>query len=361
MTPLPNACGPAQDCSRSSRVDAVLTLLTKLSFAPGRIPPDSCPMGIRLRAWAGVWAVLALVLLTETQTIADDRLPVRLGLIDLALDHDALAAFSDVTVRSITFEATRYRKARFQSADHAEAHADVMARALIESLREVDPELPIELYVASPFMEDRDTGQLIIDLDQLRFAYDWLAMQDVRIVAQTFVGFDSDLQRQALDHAMELGLVVLSSAGNGPQENPVPPYPAAYPETISISTTGLVRELGREADRDSYVDYSIAPQSVGSLRLRRNPQLRVAQGSSWATASAAGLLGALTSRFSVASRSDAIQVLDVFALPLEQAPHGQAYGRGVLVTSDIAQRFARDLPEICIEELRLTPKSTKAI
>jgi hypothetical protein len=265
---------------------------------------------------------------------------VKIGLIDFALHHDALTKTDDVKVRSMTFETSEMSAARFQSAENQRGHADVMARALIEAFQEAAPGNQLELFVASPFLQNPKTGQHVIDFEQLAFAYMWLAHQGVKVVAQTFVAKNNPALEAAMETAEDHGLIVLSSAGNGPRENAVPPFPASYPLAIGISTTALTAELSQEPDRDSYVRYSVKAPAFSALRLRADPELAVLAGSSRATVAAAGYLGALATRFRVESREDATLLLDTVSVPTAQFKGSITFGLGVL-TADVVSQHVR--------------------
>lgn len=286
-----------------------------------------------------VCAAAAALLLALAPTAAETpQKAVKIGLVDYAVDHRAFEDLPNVVVKSITFQSTGYRPARFQSQANQRAHGDVMTRALLAAFRQLKPDTPVEVYVATPFMT-ADDKRVVLDPEQLAFAYDWFAFQGVRIVAQTFVGADSEGLRAASKRAASHGLIILASAGNGPGENAVPPYPASYAGAIGISTTALVSALAAEPQRNTYVEYSVAALEISVLRLRRDPELSSLLGSSYATAAAAGLLGALSTRCHIGTPDDARAVLDTFAVPLDETPNGRAYGRGVLVPEVITRRL----------------------
>lgn len=277
-----------------------------------------------------------LVPVAATIALADT---IKIGLVDFALRHDALKRFERVKVRSITFETSSYIAARFQSGKNAKAHADVMAAELIETFQASSPGTELELFVASPFLEDPNTGKQSIDFEQLEFAYTWFARQGVKIVAQTFVSRDNPLLEAAIESAAKEGLVILTSAGNGPRQNVVPPFPASYGGTIGISTTGLAGELSQEEHRNDYVRYSVPAPATSALKVRQDPESAVLAGSSRATVAAAGLLGALSTRYRLETRDDAMQVLDAIAMPVAQFGANVAYGVGVLVEDMVAQHL----------------------
>lgn len=265
---------------------------------------------------------------------------IKIGLVDFALKHDTLNSFQHVTVRSITFETTALTAARFQSARNTKGHADVMASELIESFQAAAPSADLELYVASPFLQDPQTGRQSIDLEQLEFAYTWFARQGVKIVAQTFVSRDTPALAAAMEAAQREGLVILTSAGNGPRQNAVPPFPAGYTDAaIGISTTGLSDELSSEENRNTYVRYSVPQPAMSPLKVRQDPEAAALVGSSRATVVAAGLLGALNTRYRIETADDARLLLDTVATPIADFGAGGAYGLGVLMRDAVVQHI----------------------
>lgn len=243
------------------------------------------------------------------------------GLIDLELSRSALRGQGHVRLRTMTLWGTDQVSATKQSPKHRRRHGDVMATELASAFAQVAPDKVLSLFVASPIQQDGETQA--IDLDQLRFAYDWMAAQGVRIVVQTFVGRDTANFRQAYDHALKHGLILVASAGNGPDENPVPAYPAAYGGAISISTTALNDAFAREdvvlastagiASRRSYVDFAVAAPPISPQRASRDPDAVALQGSSRAAAVAGGALAALATRENISSVGDARALLADYA------------------------------------------------
>jgi hypothetical protein len=250
----------------------------------------------------------------------------KVGLIDLTLDPRTLARTPGIKLRHLSFWATGFAAAAKQSREHRRDHGEVMAGALIEAFRTLAPEAALELYVASPFVEDAE-GRKLIDIDQLGFAFDWFAGQGVSVVALTFVGRASPALAAAIDRAAAHGLVVLASAGNGPGHNPVPAYPAAYPGVIAVGTTALAAERAAEdhrllevaaasdapAARRAYVDYGVAAPLFTTLQLRRDPELASLLGSSRAVVVAAGVLAAAAEGRALAGLAEALALLDRLA------------------------------------------------
>ncbi|MBL8628072.1 MAG: hypothetical protein JNM81_00480 [Rhodospirillaceae bacterium] len=268
---------------------------------------------------------------------ADEQL-TRVGLIDLNVRPEFLNV-PGVKIRHLSFWASGYTKATKQSAAHKQDHGEVMARALISAYQTLSPRKSLELFIASPFVES--DGRKLLDVEQLGFAFDWFASQGVKIVAMTFVGRNTPALSAALDHAARRGLVVLSSAGNGPTQNPVPAYPAAYPTVIAIGTTALNADRNAEdaklhqiamsdsdvpSARRNYVDYGVKAPVLTSAQVMRDPEVTSLLGSSRATVVAAGVLAAAAETQSVGSMQEALAILDSLTVQCE----ADIAARGVL-------------------------------
>jgi len=291
-----------------------------------------------------IGGLIALLSMLAAAPAASAVQAVKIGLVDLAIDKSDFADLKNVTVRTLSFWTSGTAEARRQDKAHTRSHGAEMVRAAVSSLRAIDSETHVIVYVATPFRADAKTGALKLDMDDLVFAYEWFAHEDVRIVAETFVGPDTETQHDALRRAVNKGLVVLASAGNGPAHNAVPPYPAAYDEAVSISTTALAADLAREPNRDAYVDFSVAPKTRSTIAYRQDPELSSLLGSSAATASAAGILAALSLRAPVRDRGDAVMLLGCVAKPSAGFAGGRAWGDGVLVAHEIGTKLRAQGP-----------------
>jgi hypothetical protein len=302
------------------------------------------------RAWLVATAASALWSAAPRPTRAQPS-TARIGLIDLALREGALDDLEGVSVRQLSLWASGYRRAAKQSREHKKDHAEVMARALVGAFRALAPEAELELFVATPVLQ-RSDGAQVMDLNQLAFAFDWFAAHGVRIVALTFVGRDTPALAEAMSHARRHGLVILASAGNGPDQNPVPAYPAAYPGIVAIGTTALAAERQAEErvlraaslSRAGYVDYAVRAPLLSRMDLRNDPEAAALLGSSRATAVAGGLLAALATRRAIGTVDEAQAALDALALPAD--PDLAARGVIDIEAAEQRWRWGRDAPGV---------------
>lgn len=272
--------------------------------------------------------------------VAAAREQVRIGLIDLSLERLEVSDIPSVTVRMLSFWSTGTVPATRQSKKNKRNHSAEMLHTAAAAFRAADPATPLEVYVAAPFRQDPSTGALTLYGDELELAYAWFARNGVKLVGETFVGPDTEMQRAAIGRAAELGLVVFASAGNGPRHNSVPPYPASYDEAISISTTQLADELSREQERDTYVDFSVAPRLLSPMAYRQDPELESLLGSSAATATALGLTAAVEASWPITGRDATIAALACISEAPERLTAGKAWGRGVLSVASVTARLA---------------------
>ncbi|MDX2145669.1 MAG: S8 family serine peptidase [Rhodospirillaceae bacterium] len=295
------------------------------------------------RQWLAFGAAAGLTLASRRTRAAAS---VKVGLIDLDLRPGALDDLKTVAVRQMSLWASGFQRAAKQSRDHHNDHAEVMARALAGAFASLAPDTRLELYVATPVIE-RPDGRQVMDLDQLAFAFEWFAANGVRIVAATFVGRDTPQLAEAMSHARRHGLIVLASAGNGPTQNPVPAFPAAYDGVIAVSTTALaadrnaeervLREVGMT--RATYVDYAVRAPHLSSAALRKDPEAAALLGSSRAVSVAAGLLAAASAAVPVNDLEGALTALDQLCHPVESdaAASGLA-ARGIIDMEWLRQR-----------------------
>jgi hypothetical protein len=292
-------------------------------------------------------AVMAMFFGVVTGSPTEAASVMKIGIVDLGIERSDFSDLDNTTVRTMSFWTSGTAEARKQDKQHRGYHGEEMVRAAVRNFRAVDKHTPVIVYVATPFRADPKTGQLALDMDDLQFAYDWFAHEGVKYVGQMFVGPDTANQREALQHATARGLIILASAGNGPRQNHVPPYPAAYDDVISISTTALSAELSQEPERNTYVDFSVATRIASRVSARNDLEAMSLQGSSAATASALGILGALAVQTPIETRDDAMRVLACVAQPTESFAGGKAWGDGVLVAADIGARLARNNGSAC--------------
>ena len=277
-----------------------------------------------------------------------NTVPIKVGLIDLEVDDATLNRLDVTDVKRMTFWSRGLQPARYQFDIQTIGHGDRMAQILVDTIYEITPEAEIELFVATPIQED-PRGRLILDPAQLRFAYDWMAFQGVNVVAQTFVADNTPAQQDVYRRIQELGMVVFASAGNGPAENAVPPYPATFPDVIGISTTALKGQLAREANRHAYTDYSVPAPRISNRRIQRDPDLALEIGSSRATVRATGIAVGMIPNAETNSVGAVRRALDNVAIPIELWSGSGAYGRGVL---DMDVIKALLLPHSLREDLR---------
>jgi subtilisin family serine protease len=147
--------------------------------------------------------------------------------------------------------------------------------------------------------------------------------EGVQVLNLSFAGNADPIVDKLVDAAIQKGIVVVASAGNGGPGAP-PAYPAALPGVIAVTAVDKNERVFSRANRGDYIDLS-AP-GVGILTTAPRSSFQVSSGTSLATAHVTGtiaLLKALNPRFNPES-------LKHTATDLGQPGFDRDYGHGLI-------------------------------
>lgn len=147
--------------------------------------------------------------------------------------------------------------------------------------------------------------------------------EGVQVLNLSFAGNSDPIVDKLVAAAIQKGIVVVASAGNGGAGAP-PAYPAALPGVIAVTAVDKNERVFNRANRGDYIDLS-AP-GVGILTTTPRSSFQVSSGTSLATAHVTGaiaLLKALNPRFNPES-------LKHTATDLGQPGLDQDYGYGLI-------------------------------
>ncbi len=148
-------------------------------------------------------------------------------------------------------------------------------------------------------------------------------LEGVQVLNLSFAGNADPIVDKLVEAAIQKGIVVVASAGNGGPGAP-PAYPAALPGVIAVTAVDKNERVFNRANRGDYIDLS-AP-GVGILTTAPRSSFQVSSGTSLATAHVTGaiaLLKALNPRFNPDS-------LKRTATDLGQPGLDQDYGHGLI-------------------------------
>lgn len=168
---------------------------------------------------------------------------LKLGMVDTAADkgHAALNG-RKITTRSFAEDG------RASPAPHGTAVATLLVGAPDSDFPGLLP--AAELYAADTFTggsrNPRTNALLLVQ------GLDWLLQQRVTVVNLSLTGSENRLVHEALKRLNQRNVWVVAAAGNeGPSAPPA--YPAAYPETVSVTAVDSLLRPYRLANRGDYV------------------------------------------------------------------------------------------------------------
>lgn len=148
--------------------------------------------------------------------------------------------------------------------------------------------------------------------------------EKVDILNLSFTGKPDPLIEKLIKAALQQGIVVVASAGNG-GSNAQPAYPAAIPGVIAVTAVDKSEQLFRQANRGDYID--LAAPGVGILTTAPRGSFHVSSGTSLATAHASGAIALL---MSLDRQNFNINLLNRTAIDLGIPGRDPDYGYGLL-------------------------------
>lgn len=117
-------------------------------------------------------------------------------------------------------------------------------------------------------------------------------LEGVQVLNLSFAGNADPIVDKLVEAAIQKGIVVVASAGNGGPGAP-PAYPAALPGVIAVTAVDKNERVFSRANRGDYIDLS-AP-GVGILTTTPRSSFQVSSGTSLATAHVTGAIALLKS------------------------------------------------------------------
>ncbi|MFQ5347796.1 MAG: S8 family serine peptidase [Rhodothalassiaceae bacterium] len=236
-----------------------------------------------------------------------------LGLVDLGVDptHPALRN-TRIELRSFTGE----------KEPSPSAHGTAVASLLVGAEGRFAGAAQGAHLLAADVFGDADTGG---SAEMILEALDWLAKEQVPVIAMPLVGPPNLLLEASLAALHRRGVLVVAPVGNGGPTRPVA-YPAAYADVIAVTATDAGGKVFIAAQRGPEVMFS----AVGvRLPAAADPErLKPVEGTSFAVPEvAARLLRALPAPEPTAAER-ALSALERTAVDLGAPGHDPVYGYG---------------------------------
>ncbi|MDF1750306.1 MAG: S8 family serine peptidase [Alphaproteobacteria bacterium] len=110
-----------------------------------------------------------------------------------------------------------------------------------------------KLYAANIF--ERRNGKDVGNLAAMIRAIDWLVTNGVHVANLSIAGQDNVIMRLAVKRSLEKGILIVAAAGNNGAGAP-PAWPAAHPDTFSVTAIDDSMHLYQFANQGKYIDFA---------------------------------------------------------------------------------------------------------
>ena len=164
---------------------------------------------------------------------------------------------------------------------------------------------------------------------------------------------DSPLLRQAVAYAHERGVLMVAAAGNDGYDGL--PYPAAYPDVLSVTAVDGLNRHALFPNKSYSIDF--AAPGVGILTAKEDEGTVLFSGTSAAAPFVTGTLAALISGDRALPPKQAVQLL--MRILNDQGAPGKdsVYGSGLLDWDRLRERFNTDLLDVAIADIYLSSEA----
>ncbi|MEZ5476631.1 MAG: S8 family serine peptidase [Thiolinea sp.] len=215
-------------------------------------------------------------------------------------------------------------------------HGTEVAGVLISKNPRIGIAPDASLFAVSAFSLNPDNPkQRISNAALVARALDVCIEQGVDILNLSFAGGQDRLVDEMIERAVQKGIVVVASAGNGgPRAKPA--YPAANPQVIAVTAVDRRENLFGLANRGAYID--LAAPGVDILTTSPRGSFNVATGTSLATAHVTGVIALLMSMNKQRFRPD---LLESTAIDLGQKGRDNDFGYGLVNVNRALQALQR--------------------
>ncbi len=165
------------------------------------------------------------------------------------------------------------------------------------------------------------------------------------------LGADQDVEvlQKAVRYAHAQGVVLIAAAGNDGYDRL--PYPAAYPQVLSVTAVDRLRRQAVFPNQSSAIDF--AAPGVGILTADEANEVRLFSGTSAATPFVTGTLAALLSADSAMSSQETVTVLRRYLDDAGAVGLDPYYGGGLLNWDRLRERNTTDVNDIALADIHL--------
>lgn len=241
---------------------------------------------------------------------------VKIGMIDTPVDllHRSLNTFK---VKRIELSP--------QGGPDNQRHGTEVAGILVSQNPRIGIAPEASLYAVSAFGDDPESkNRRRSDAATIAKAIDYCIREGVDILNLSFAGGDDGLVNKVVRKAIDQGIVVVASAGNGGR-GAAPAFPAALENVIAVTAVDQRESIFNSANRGTYID--LAAPGVDILTTSPRGAFNVASGTSLATAHVTGVIALLMSLNRQGFDSN---ILNNTAIDLGAPGQDPEYGHGLI-------------------------------
>ncbi|MDQ0254449.1 putative cell wall-binding protein [Evansella vedderi] len=169
-------------------------------------------------------------------------------------------------------------------------------------------------------------------LSSILTAIDWSIANNMNIINLSFgTETESYVLKEILDHAYELGILIVAAAGNSGKEdgsgNNVY-YPAKFDSVIAVSA--IDQELKRASFSSTGDEVEFTAPGVDILSTYLNGELAMASGTSFAAPHVTGFLALLKEKYPTKTNGQLREVLQKYVMDLGTPGRDRLYGYGLV-------------------------------
>lgn len=205
----------------------------------------------------------AATTLSATPVIAKEGpSEVRIGVLDVKSDR-LISDKDNVSLEYREYNREDRKSARWMTSSGFD-HGQLVVSTFLDQMRQIDKNVPVKIYAANIFEEKGAASMnemlsaqpskrtLSVSWEGAEKALDWFKENDVKVILTSFTASDSESLRSFMKKANAMGMTIFASAGNAVGGNI---YPAAYPETISVSGDEKTIAFRNDPSVSKWVDF----------------------------------------------------------------------------------------------------------
>jgi hypothetical protein len=162
---------------------------------------------------------------------------------------------------------------------------------------------------------------------------------------------DVAVLREACSYAQSQGVILVAAAGNDGYDRL--PYPAAYPEVLSVTAVDGLRRQARFPNQSKAIDF--AAPGVGILTASEEDSTQFFSGTSAAAPFVTGTLAALLSADPSTDPREAVKLVKRHLDDAGAAGPDSTYGGGLLNWDRLRERTTTDVSDVALADIYLQP------